>query len=588
MNRMMTIRKQTLLAALASPALLLAQASITAINAPLTIDFNTTVPGVINDYFQALPTMGAESPDAGQLDTDAWDYNYDGAINEVISAPSVFPGTLPAGNGYAEGGAMATGVNVTGLLGQFALGIQPTGGHFTAGSLTLRVQNNTGAAIEQLAVAYQLGVFNDMARSNSFTLYWSATNAPGSYVPIAASQVVSPADADPIPQWELTDVSVAINGFQLPDGGFLYLRWVGNDISGSGQRDEFALTNITLTAQNAAGPVLTATAASLQAFTQALGTPSAAQSFAVSGSGLTDDVNVVVDAPFQISLNEGFGYGPTLDLSPTGGTLTNATVWVRLNNSAPGASSGQVLLTSPGTNGWIVSVSGVTSAGNLPTLFLNELQALNAGSPVDENGEADDWFEIFNPNAFPVDLAGWYVSDNTSDLVKYRFSLTGTDAIVPANGWLLVWADNQSAQGNLHTNFSLSSTNGEDLLLVGPDGATIVDQVSFGQQPSGVSHGRQVDGGTPWVTFETPTPGASNNPVGIGERGGAGALQVWPNPVEGSILWLSRSITAQVVDAHGRVVAQLQRERQLDTSGMAPGLYLIRPTDGPSLPIVVR
>lgn len=588
MNRTMTLRKHITLLALAAPALLLAQASLTALNAPLAIDFTTTVEGVNNGSFLCPSTMGTPTPDAGQLDTDAWDYNYDGTTNAVISAASSFPGTLPTGNGYAEGGTLATGVSATAINGQFAFGIQPTGGHFTAGSLTLRVQNNTGAALQQLAVAYQVGVFNDMARSNSFTLYWSATNAAGSYAPIASSAVASPADADPLPLWAVTDVSVTINGFNVPNGGYLYLRWLGDDISGSGQRDEFALTNITLTAQSATGPVLTASTASLPAFTQSLGSPSPAQSFSVSGSALTDDVNVTVGAPFQISLNETFGFGTTLDLSPVSGALSNATVWVRLNNSAPGASSGQVQLICPGTNGWSVALSGVTTAGSLPTLYLNELQAANAGSPVDEFGEADDWFEVYNPNSFDVDLAGWYVSDALSDLTKYRFSTAGTDAIVPANGWLLVWADNQSAQGNLHTNFSLSSTNGEDLVLTGPDGATIVDQVSFGPQAVGASYGRATDGGTPWVTFDVPTPGASNNPVGIGEQASAEALQAWPNPVEGHILWLNRAISAKVLDASGRVVAQLQRERQLDLSGLAAGAYLIRSTDGASLPIIVR
>ncbi|MFN3874580.1 MAG: lamin tail domain-containing protein [Flavobacteriales bacterium] len=587
MNRTMTLRKQALLAALASPALLIAQASLTALNAPLTIDFSTTVPGVNNDYFQALPAMGDPDPGAGQLDADAWDYNYDGATSTVISDASSFPGTLPAGNGYAEGGAMATGVNATGLLGQFAFGIQPTGGHFTAGSLTLRVQNNSGAAIEQLAVAYQVGIFNDMARSNSFTLYWSATNALGSYAPIAASQVVSPADADPVPQWAVDDVSVTINGFSVPDGGYLYLRWVGDDISGSGQRDEFALTNIVLTAQPPSGPVLTASTASLPAFAQSLGSPSAAQAFTVSGSGLVDDVAVTVGEPFQISLNEGFGYGTTLDLSPVGGTISGATVWVRLNNGIPGMSNGQVLLSSPGTNGWIVSVSGVTSAGNLPTLHLNELQAANAGSPVDEYGEADDWFEIYNPNAFEVDLAGWYVSDNPSDPTKYRFSLTATDAIVPANGWLLVWADNQSAQGNLHTNFGLSSTNGEDLLLVGPDGATIVDEVSFGPQAVGVSYGRQTDGGMPWVTFTEPTPSASNNPVGMVEPGGDAPLAAWPSPASESIR-LNAPVSGLLLDAQGREVMALRQASIIDVSTLQPGVYLLRMDSGRSLRLAVQ
>lgn len=575
----MNLRKPIALLALAAPALLIAQASLTALNAPLTIDFTTTVPGVNNGGFQGLPTLGATDPAAGQLDADAWDYNYDGATNAVIGAASAFPGTLPNGNGYSDGGALATGVSSTGVNGQFAFGIQPTGGHFTAGSLTLRVQNSTGAAIEQLAVAYQVGVFNDMARSNSFTLYWSATNAAGSYAPVAASLVASPADADAAPQWVVTDVAVTLNGFSVPNGSFLYLRWLGDDISGSGQRDEFALANITLTAQSASGPVLTASSASLPAFTQALGSPSAAQSFTVSASSLTDDVNVTVAAPYQISLNEAFGYGTTLDLSPVGGALNAATVWVRLNSSTPGASSGQVQLASPGTNGWIVALSGTTTAGSLPTLFLNELQAANAGSPVDENGEADDWFEIFNPNPTPIDLAGWYVSDNASDLTKYRFSLTGTDAIVPANGWLLVWADNQSAQGNLHTNFSLSSTNGEDLLLVGPDGATIVDQISFGPQATGVSFGRQTDGGSPWVTFETPTPGASNNPVSVGELSTVGALQFWPNPAR-EVLHFGIPCTGAVLNASGRKALNFSRSSSITVNGLPAGLYVVRLEDG--------
>ncbi len=587
MTKTMTLRQTLAVLLLAAPALVKAQASLTALNAPLVIDFTNTVPGVNEGGFLGLPVMGSQTPGAGELDTDAWDYFYDGSTANATGSASSFPGTLPTGNGYADGGTMATGVSATGVNGQLAFGIQPTGGHFTAGSLTLRVQNNTGASINQVAVAYQVGVFNDLVRSNSFTLYWSATNLAGSYAPIPTSQVISPADPDALPQWVVTDVSVAINGFNVPAGGFLYLRWVGDDVSGSGQRDEFALTSISITAQNATGPSLTASTAALPAFAQALGSPSPAQSFTVSGSNLADDVNVTVAAPYQISLNETFGFGTTLDLSPVGGTLSNATVWVRLNNSTPGASNGQVLLASPGTNGWTVAVSGVTSAGTLPTLFLNELQAANAGSPVDENGEADDWFEIYNPNAFAVDLAGWYVSDALADLTKYRFSTTGTDAIVPANGWLLVWADNQSAQGNLHTNFSLSSTNGEDLVLVGPDGVTVVDQISFGPQASGVSFGRQTDGGTPWVTFDIPTPGESNNAVGIDEAGSSALkLRAWPVPVGEGTLWLSHEVTADVLDAQGRLVARLSRQRQVDAAGLEPGLYVVRTEAGASLPFI--
>lgn len=562
------------------------QASLTAFDAPLTIDFVNTVEGVNNGPFAALAPMGGTNPQFGELDTDAWDYVEDGSLTNVAGSPSTYPGILPAGVGVAIGGSMATGVNATTIGTQAALGIQPTGGHFTAGSLTLRVQNNTAQALEQLAVAYTVGVYNDRDRSNFLRLYWSATNGQDSYVAVPGSEVISPPELDDPADWDVTNVSVTLTGFSVPVGSFFYLRWVGDDVSGSGQRDEFAITDITLTAQALTAPVLTASVNSLSAFVQQLGTPSPVQSFTVSGSGLTDDVAVSVDAPFEVSINAGFGFGSGVDLSPTAGVLNAATLYVRLNNNAPGASNGAVTLASAGVNTVTVALTGTTLTAGLPTLYLNELQADNTGGTLDPFGEADDWFEVYNPNGSAVDLAGWYVSDSPSQLTKYRFHPDSTNAVVPAHGWLLVWADGQVAQGNLHTNFSLSSTNGEDLLLVAPDGITIVDQVSFGPQAGGVSYGRATDGGTPWVSFTVPTPGASNNPVGIGEAITSGNLIAWPVPTNGDVLHFNRNITGVVYDAQGSLAGTIVRGLTLPVAGLVPGIYFLRTDDGAVLRFV--
>ncbi len=562
-----------------------AQASLTAIDAPLTIDFFTTVPGVNNAVFGADSDMGQAEPWPGQLDTDAWDYFADGSTANAVSNAATFPGTLPTGNGYAEGGAFATGVNATDVNGQRCFGIQPTGGHFTAGALTLRVQNNTGAPVTQLAVAYTVQVFNDLERSNRFGFLYSIDNTAGSYVAVPGADVISPAGADAEPTWEMHQVAFTINGITVPDGGFIHLRWMGDDISGSGQRDEFALTAIELTAQVASGPGLLASTTGLPAFSQALGTPSASQSFTVSGTSLGGEVAITVPVPFQVSLTEGSGYVNNIELDPVGGTLAGTPVYVRLNNTVAGPASGAVTISSAGANTLTVNLSGTTASTGLPTLYINELLASNATGITDENGEYDDWFEIFNPNAFDVDLAGWYVSDDPAQITRYQFDPAGMDAVAPAQGWLLVWADNQTAQGNLHTNFALSAS-GESIILTAADGATIVDQVEFGPQDPDESYGRQSDGGTPWVTFTAPTPGASNNVVGIAERAGRSALRAWPVPVTGGVVFLDRQVTATLHDVDGRTVGAISRSNTADLSGLAPGTYLLRTDDGIVLRLV--
>ena len=46
--------------------------------------------------------------------------------------------------------------------------------------------------------------------------------------------------------------------------------------------------------------------------------------------------------------------------------------------------------------------------------------------------------------------------------------------MINPGGFLLIWCDDDSSQGLLHTNFKLSST-GENLIFVKEDGETIID-----------------------------------------------------------------------------------------------------------------
>ncbi|MEO6034384.1 MAG: lamin tail domain-containing protein, partial [Verrucomicrobiota bacterium] len=144
------------------------------------------------------------------------------------------------------------------------------------------------------------------------------------------------------------------------------------------------------------------------------------------------------------------------------------------------------------------------------TLFINEWMASNSSflrDPMDQ--DFDDWIELYNPSAAPVDLAGFRMTDDLADPVKF---LIPAGITIPANGFLMVWADDEIAQtrtnGDLHVNFKLSKS-GEQIALYDPSGR-MVDAVAFGAQSDNVSEGRWRDGSPARYFMTTPTPGAPN------------------------------------------------------------------------------
>ena len=141
-------------------------------------------------------------------------------------------------------------------------------------------------------------------------------------------------------------------------------------------------------------------------------------------------------------------------------------------------------------------------------LFINEWMASNDDVIADNYGEYDDWIEVYNAGASSVDLAGYYMSDGSDSwqIPSGNASLT----TVPAGGFLLLWADDDTDQGEHHLGFKLSA-NGEQIILFQPDGSTIIDEVTFGPQNTNTSSGRAPDGSATIEIFINATPGISND-----------------------------------------------------------------------------
>src|SRR2546427_683181 len=101
---------------------------------------------------------------------------------------------------------------------------------------------------------------------------------------------------------------------------------------------------------------------------------------------------------------------------------------------------------------------------------ITEFMASNSATLADEDGDHPDWIEIHNPDATPVNLNGWFLTDTDKNKKKWPFPSVS----LAANAYLVVFAsgkDRRDPAHPLHTNFSLDA-DGEYLALVRPDGTT--------------------------------------------------------------------------------------------------------------------
>lgn len=144
----------------------------------------------------------------------------------------------------------------------------------------------------------------------------------------------------------------------------------------------------------------------------------------------------------------------------------------------------------------------------LPAVVVNEVVADNLGTLFDEQGEADDWVELFNTSDAPIDLSGYFLSDRYGEPAKWSIP-AGT--VLPPQSGLIIWCDEDLTQGPMHANFKLSKS-GEGVYLFTPDPVAplLVDALVFPELDVDESYARFPDGAEFAARSAQPTPGAEN------------------------------------------------------------------------------
>ena len=204
-------------------------------------------------------------------------------------------------------------------------------------------------------------------------------------------------------------------------------------------------------------------------------------------------------------------------------------------------------------------------------LVINEIMAGNVTAVADQNGEYDDWVELYNGNSFSLNLNGYYLSDNENDLTKWTFP----NVTIPANDYLIVWCDTAGGtQSGLHTTYRLSADQ-EEVYLTDPTG-TVIDAVHFVNMITDKGYAR-VPNGSGVMQYQTHTYDATNqNGTGINDVYISGNMRVYPNPSNSRIYILGATKGVSVFNMMGQEVFAKQEVESVDISSWENGIYFVK------------
>lgn len=259
--------------------------------------------------------------------------------------------------------------------------------------------------------------------------------------------------------------------------------------------------------------------------------------------------------------------------------------WKNINNGETYSESIQIQLQSTPA----LALEAIYTALSVEEqLYLNEVAGLNSGF-LDEFGESSGFVEIYNPTARDISLSSWFISDDPDRLTRYTIP---DSTIIPASGFLLLYADGEARQNILHTSFRLNP-DGEKLYLSQKLGGEMLvrDSLSYEYLREQSSLGRYEDGVGNWHTMARKTPGMPNDPFALNKQAdiplSRDLFTLYPNPAAGQLFIEAMEGASgdaeyylEINDLSGRGVIPRTwlngKPARLNTSGLEEGMYIVR------------
>ncbi len=212
-------------------------------------------------------------------------------------------------------------------------------------------------------------------------------------------------------------------------------------------------------------------------------------------------------------------------------------------------------------------------------VVINEFMASNDTTVADQDGDFDDWVELYNNSTDAVDISGYQLADDASELTQFIFP-DGT--IMQPDSYIIVWADKDLDQAGYHADFKLSAS-GESIYLADATG-NILDSVVFGEQITDATYGRYPNGTGDFRDL-VPTFGAENMKssgiFAVWEDNSA--VRIFPNPAYSSFT-IERvdgqydDTVVEIYNMQGSKLyqANINNAHTIATDSWSRGLYLVR------------
>lgn len=209
-------------------------------------------------------------------------------------------------------------------------------------------------------------------------------------------------------------------------------------------------------------------------------------------------------------------------------------------------------------------------------LVINEIMASNSTTAVDDDGEYEDWVELYNNSSSILSLDNLYLSDDATDPFMWQFP-SGT-TIAP-DSYLIVWCDKDLTQTGLHADLKFSS-NGEDAVL-SYDNGTVIESITFGAQTTDMGYAR-VPNGTGNFVIQAPTFGTNNETLSNSDFELNTDYSIYPNPVNDVINIKTNNGSINQISLYNLQGQQLmslkfngEQQSQLDLTNYTQGIYLL-------------
>ena len=143
-------------------------------------------------------------------------------------------------------------------------------------------------------------------------------------------------------------------------------------------------------------------------------------------------------------------------------------------------------------------------------VVINEYSCGNKSQHADATGGYEDWVELYNAGATSANIGGWHLSDQKGQPLKWTIP-AGTTINAGARRMFYCSSRDGLFSGQLHTNFKLTQSSGNEEICLTNAGGSFIDSLSVKKVRRNHSRGRTTDGAATWSVFETPTPNAANS-----------------------------------------------------------------------------